>query len=329
MNMASDSQPTEVTELLGMLGVGSVLEWLDLPQAYSPQQAKLALGGQLRWAQARLNNPRYGTLAHHMLRHKNAVERVVLAGATLVDVPPAPVLDPTPQTLSAPEPAPLPVERSPEQTLREFWEGLKLARGLNSDQRMRLLGREAKRLGVSLRETQSLITVPAPSNPPKPPPPPREVPEQHRVERLGRPTSSRSTLERSRELARRGKQREQDRRLPSERRSQAMVDLAEGLRGLMLQGLLQPTAQESLVRQAYRGGLAPNRARAAVQRATEQWRTFSAGLHDPYLQLGWERGQPLRADYLARRRALLQTLSTWAELEELLLLDAAYASLRS
>ena len=290
-----------IRELLAPNRAGSLRSFLGLPTRFDLEAAEAAVKQRVLWAQARLHHPKYKLLAQSILVHREALRHRALqcARPTLCE--------------------------SVERTLASFWKGLCNTAGLNPQQRQNLLHREARRVGLDPSRIPNLVL--------------RGSPELGKAVGQALGLGGEASAEVGRSLASNKNaggallgltslRMEPD--LPhARRRAEALVDLADGIRGLLLQRALSPTGQEVLVREAYRGGVAPHRARAACQQALQEWLAFRKGDRDAYAVIGQGSAHTQRLRYLKRRRLLVARVAVPEDLRSLVRLDAAWTSLAS
>lgn len=290
-----------VRELLCPSRSGSLRSFLGLPLNFDLEAADVAVKQRVLWAQARLHHPKYKLLAQSILVHREALRHRALqcAGPTLGE--------------------------SVERTLASFWKGLCNTAGLNPQQRQNLLHREARRVGLDPDRIPSLVL--------------RGSPELGKAVGEALALGGEASAEVERSLASNRNAggallgltalRLEPDTPHARRRAEALVDLAEGIRGLLLQRALSPAGQEALVREAYRGGLAPHLARQACQLALQEWLAFRKGDRDAYALLGRGSAHTQRLRYLKRRRLLVARVFLPKDLRDLVRLDAAWTSLAS
>lgn len=187
-----------------------------------------------------------------------------------------------------------PLTESVERTLETFWRSLQNSAGLSRSQRQKLLMREVRKVGVDPARCSGMVS-------------------RGRGETLLRVNAPK----RQADLP------------PLRRRREALLELADGIKGLLLQRAFHPTGQESLVREAYRGGLAPHRARALCQEALQAWLAFRSGDRDAYAVIGPGSAHTQKVRYLKRRTWLQARVRSPEDLRVLVRLDAAWTSLGS
>lgn len=290
-----------IKALLDPRKAGSLRSFLGLPPSYDLGMAEAAVRKQVLWAQVRLHHPRHRFLAQAILIHRKELRH---------------------RALQCAKPA---LNESVERTLKCFWRGLCNTAGLRPAERQMLLFREARRMGVDAGQTKELVL--------------RGSPELGRAVGQALAMGGLASAQVGRSLA--SNQNAGGALLGltalhlepdtphARRRAQALVDLADGIRGLLLQRALSPTGQETLVREAYRGGVAPHRARAACQQALQDWLAFRSGDRNAYAVLGAGSAHTQRLRYLKRRRLLVARVFQPEDLRGLVRLDAAWTSLAS
>ncbi len=290
-----------VVSLLQPRRRGSLRAFLELPVNYSLEEAEDAVRAKAIWAQARVHHPKYKVLALSILAHREQLRHRAL------------------QCASAP------LTESVERTLETFWRRLQNTAGLSGSQRQDLLRREARRVGVDPSRCSPLVL--------------RGSPELGRAvgEALamggsvsaGVSDALADHVEPDRAMLRLTAPKRQADLPPLRRRREALLELADGIKGLLLQRALHPTSQESLVREAYRGGLAPHRARALCQEALQAWMAFRSGDRDAYAVIGPGSAHTQKVRYLKRRTWLQARVRSPEDLKVLVRLDAAWTSLGS
>lgn len=290
-----------IKELLCPKREGSLRAFLGLPLRFDLETAEAAVKRQVLWAQARLHHPKHKLLAQSILVHREALRHRALQCAS--------------SALSA----------SMERTLHNFWRGLCNTVGLTEQQRQGLLLREFHRVGADPARISTLVL--------------RGSPELGKAVGEALALGGQASAEVDRSLASNQNaggallgltsQRDAPDTPSARRRAEALVDLADGIRGLLLQRALSPTSQESLVREAYRGGVAPHRARALCQQALQEWLAFRSGDRDAYAVIGQGSAHTQRIRYLKRRRLLVARVSQPEDVRALVRLDAAWTSLAS
>ena len=290
-----------VRELLCPTRAGSLRSFLGLPVKFDLDTAEGAVKKRVLWAQARLHHPKYKLLAQSVLIHREALRHRALQCAR-----------PT-------------LGESVERTLASFWKGLCNTAGLNPQQRHALLHREARRVGLEPDRIPCWIL--------------RGSPELGKAVGQALALGGEASAEVERSLASNRNAggallgltalRLEPDTPHARRRAEALVDLADGIRGLLLQRAFSPAGQEALVREAYRGGVAPHRARAVCQQALQEWLAFRDGDRDVYAVLGRGSAHTQRLRYLKRRRQLVARVSQPEDLRGLVRLDAAWTSLAS
>ncbi|MFT5583408.1 MAG: hypothetical protein ACI9VR_000986 [Cognaticolwellia sp.] len=299
--LARHTGPDPVRELLCPARAGSLRSFLGLPVRFNFKAAESAVKRRVLWAQARVHHPKYKVLAQSILIHREALRHRALqcAGPALSELV--------------------------ECTLSSFWKGLCSTAGLNPQRRYDLLQREALRVGLDPDRIPTMVL--------------RGSPELGKAVGQALGLGGEASAEVGRSLASNRNVggvllgltalRLEPDTPTARRRSEALVDLADGIRGLLLQRALSPTSQESLVRVAYHGGVAPHRARDVCQLALREWMAFRSGDRDAYAVLGPGSAHTQRLRYLRRRRLLVTRVSKPGDLRGLVRLDAAWTSLAS
>lgn len=295
-------------QLLDLSDTRSLAEWLDLPERYAAVDGLAAFGRKARWAQASLNNPRHERQARFVLRNKAALRELVErhAGSTSALAPPPPQALPALQT---------------EESIKAYWEGLKLAGDLGTEERWHKLTDHARELGVDEQRLQGLMGDPQAIRDladaiSEVRGDPRVAP--HALEHaLAQAQDARDALQRLRALQNPPKPDQAHRR-----------DLLDGLRGLLLQDALTHSTKDALIRTATRRGLSPVRARGLIQRTVNAWYSFRTGQSNPYRSLGVASTadrERVRSAYRRIRQGLVIQELSWERMEDIARADAAWA----
>lgn len=295
-------------QLSDLTGARSVAEWLELPEVYAAVDGLAALGRKTRWAQAALNNPRHERQARWVLRNKAALRELVetQAGSSSALAPPPPQAMPDLQT---------------EEAIKAYWEGLKLAGDLQTEERWNKLTDHARDLGMDEEGVRGLLGDPQAI---------RDladaiseirgdvrVPPSAMEQALAQANDARDALKRLRALQNPPKPDQAHRR-----------DLLDGLRGLLLQDALTHSTKDALIRTAQKRGLSPVRARSLIQAAVNAWYSYRTGQANPYRVLGVastaDKERARKAYRRTRQGLMVQDLS-WERMQDIAKADAAWA----
>jgi hypothetical protein len=301
--------PPFVTDLLREAREDSLQEWLGIEREYTAVDGLAAVGKKVRWAQSQMNNPRHEAQARIVLRKKAQIKELIELGAANSSA-----IDPM---LQKPSP-------DADIALRAYWEGLQLAGDLHSEERWHKIRHHAKEIGVDESHLESLL-----GDPQRVQELADAISEIRQDARISPRDLERALAEAHDAKDALGRLKGLKRHTPGPNNTHKR-ELLDTLRGLLLQQIVSPSSQESLVRTATRRGLSPVRSRSLIQSSLNAWKVFRSKQASPHRVIGvagTANTERARRTYRKLREGLLLQPLTWEHMEHIARADAAWAAI--